>query len=55
MNKEKREIKEQVLFELNIKLTNKTYNISFSTRRAWLVGVSLIVVRLILALTGKSP
>ncbi len=55
MNKDKKEIREEVLFELNIKLTNKTYNISFATRRAWLVGMSLILIRLTLSIIGKEP
>ena len=55
MNKETKEIKEEVLFELNIKLTNKTYKISFATRKAWIVGVSLILIRLVMIFAGESP
>ena len=55
MNKDKKEIKEEVLFELIIKLTNKNYKVSFATRRAWLVGVSLILVRVIMSFTGGGP
>ena len=55
MNKDKKEIKEHVLFELNIKLTNKDYKFSFATRRAWLVGVSLILIRVMMSFAGESP
>ena len=38
---------EQVVFEICFKITNKDYKLSLSTRRAWVVGVSLIALRLI--------
>ena len=54
MNKEKKEIKEEILFEISFKLTNKNYKFSFATRRAWLVGISLIMIKLLLTFSGGS-
>ena len=52
MNKDKKEIKEAVLFEFNIKVTNKTYKIGFSSRKKWLIGVALILIRLGIGFTA---
>jgi len=55
MNKDKKEIKEEVLFEFHFKVTNKTYKIGFSSRKKWLISVGLILIRLIMNFAGKSP
>ena len=52
---DKKEIKEEILFEISFKLTNKDYKFSFATRRAWLVGIMLILVRIIVSFTGEAP
>lgn len=55
MNKQNKEIKkDEVVFEITFRITNKDYKISIATRRAWLVGVMLIVLRLILSFTGNQ-
>lgn len=52
MNKQNNEIKkDEVVFEITFKITNKDYKISLATRRAWLVGVIIIVLRFILSFT----
>lgn len=55
MNKQNNEIKkDEVVFEFIFRITNKDYKISLSTRRAWIVGVVIIVLRLILLFTGHQ-
>lgn len=55
MNKQNNEIKkDEVVFEFIFRITNKDYKISLSTRRAWIVGVVIIVLRLILSFTGHQ-
>lgn len=55
MNKDKKEIKEEILLEISFKLTNKDYKFSLATKRAWLIGVSLILIRLFMSISGKTP
>ena len=56
MNTQKNEVKkDEVVLELNLTITSKTYKFSLVARKAWLVGILLLLARLIaIMINGAS-
>ena len=38
--------KDEIVFEICFKITNKDYKLTLATRKAWVVGIVLILLRI---------
>ena len=55
MNDQNNKIKkDEVVFEIIFKITDKNYKFSLATRKAWIVGVVIIVVRFLASYWNKA-
>ena len=53
MNKQQKEIKDEIVLELSFKLQMRDYRFRLATRRAWLVGGLIMAARLVLSFLGS--